>query len=204
MYLKNQWRKNYLNIHLISLAVAAYFLGSIPFGLLASKYAQVDIRSQGSKNIGATNVYRVMGWKWGLLVFVLDALKGYIPTVIAHTITEQAIYIITVGMLAIIGHSLSVFVRFKGGKGAATGLGVLAAIAPDVWMIVVIIAVTTIAVFKYVAPVTIGCSILIPILLYVYNYSNAYVGVVSVISLLVIIRHKDNIKRLFSGNENKL
>jgi len=192
-----------LNVQLISLIFIAYLIGSIPFGLILSRLKGVDIRSQGSGNIGATNVFRVMGWQWGILVFLLDGLKGYGPTLLAHAITEQSAYIILVGAMTIVGHSLSLFVNFKGGKGAATGLGVLAAIAPDVFGVVFLTAAILIYTTPYVAPVSLLCSLLAPILLYVFGYQLSYVGVVSAIVVIIFIRHKDNIKRLLRGEENR-
>jgi glycerol-3-phosphate acyltransferase PlsY len=192
-----------LDIQLISLVFLAYLIGSIPFGLILSRLKGVDIRSQGSGNIGATNVFRVMGWQWGIMVFILDGLKGYGPTLLAHAVTEQSAYIILVGAMTIIGHSLSLFVKFKGGKGAATGLGVLAAIAPDVFGIVFLTAAVLIYTTRYVAPVSLLCSVLTPVLLYFFGYQMIYVGVVSAIAVVIFIRHKDNIKRLIRGEENR-
>lgn len=192
-----------MDIQLISLVFLAYLIGSIPFGLILSRLKGVDIRSQGSGNIGATNVFRVMGWQWGIMVFILDGLKGYGPTLLAHAVTEQSAYIILVGAMTIIGHSLSLFVKFKGGKGAATGLGVLAAIAPDVFGIVFLTAAVLIYTTRYVAPVSLLCSVLTPVLLYFFGYQMIYVGVVSAIAVVIFIRHKDNIKRLIRGEENR-
>lgn len=183
--------------------LVAYLIGSIPFGLILSRLKGVDIRSKGSGNIGATNVFRVMGWQWGILVFLLDGAKAYGPTLLAHAVTEQSAYIILVGAMAIIGHSASLFLKFKGGKGAAPGLGVLAAIAPDVFGIIFLIAAVLIFTTRYVAPVSLFCSVLTPVLLYVFGYQMSYVGVVSAISVIIFIRHKDNIKRLLRGEENR-
>lgn len=189
---------------LIGLGVLAFFLGSIPFALLAGKITGIDLRKQGSGNLGATNVFRVLGWKWGLFIFLLDGIKGYIPTFIALDMSDDPLIHILIGFLAILGHSLSPFVKFKGGKGAATGLGVIAALSPNVFGIVFAIAVILIGLFRYVAPVTILCSVITPILQYYLGYPEEYAVVTAFIAIFIIIRHKDNIRRLLRGEENQI
>ena len=194
-----------MNIQTVaSLFVIAYFMGAIPFASIISKVKGVDLRKQGSGNAGATNVLRVMGWKFALPVFLLDGLKGWIPTTIAiNFIVAPEIHVLT-GFIAVLGHSLSVFIRFKGGKGAATGLGVLLALSPDVFCIVFVLAISLISVFRYVAPVTILCSIVAPIAMIALDYPKEYVGFICIISALIIIRHQSNIKRMLKGEENKI
>lgn len=186
------------------LAIFAYFVGAIPFSLIVSSLKGIDLRKIGSGNLGATNVYRAMGLPYAILVFVLDALKGFIPTFLVLNSTNQPWLHVGIGFLAIVGHSLSPFVRFKGGKGAATGLGVLLALSPDVFAILAVIAVLGIGITRYVAPTTIICCMLAPVLLYFLHYPSTYVGFVSVIALFIIYRHKDNIRRLFQGRENRV
>ena len=185
-------------------AILAYFLGAIPFSLLISRAKGVDLRQVGSGNLGATNVYRAMGLKYAIIVFALDALKGYIPTYLILNISDQPWLHVGIGFLSILGHSLSPFVNFKGGKGAATGLGVLLALSPDVFGTLAVVAAIGIGVTRYVAPITILCCILAPILLYIMNYPFTYVVFVSVIGLFIIYRHKSNIIRLIQGKENKV
>jgi acyl phosphate:glycerol-3-phosphate acyltransferase len=193
-----------MNWQIVNLTILAYLIGSIPFGLIVSRLKGVDIRQHGSGNIGASNVFRTMGWPYGCGVFILDALKGYGPTLLALGMTEHAIVHISIGLLTVIGHSLTVFAHFKGGKGAATALGMLLALSPDVFLIVFIIAIALILITRYVAPVTLFCSLLTPILLYVFDYPIEYVGIVSVMAIFIFIRHKENIKRLLRGEENKI
>ena len=188
----------------LSIAIVTYFLGSIPFALLVSRAKGVDLRSQGSGNLGATNVFRVMGWKFGLLVFLLDGFKGWLPTFLAIQVFDTPWLHVGVGVMAIIGHILSCFVQFKGGKGAATGLGVLLALNPLVFGILFIIAASLIRITRYVAPVTILCSILAPCLLYYFQSPNPYTFMVTCISIFIILRHTSNIKRLLQGKENRL
>lgn len=187
----------------LSLGILAFFLGSIPFSLIVSKLKGVDLRNIGSGNLGATNVYRAMGWKYAFVVFLLDAIKGYIPTHLALNHNDPLLHIL-IGFMAILGHSLTPFARFKGGKGAATGLGVLMAISPDVCGILIVVASLLIYFTRYVAPVTLLCSVLAPILLWFFHYPSEYGITVSLISLFIVYRHKANIIRLIQGKENRL
>ncbi len=187
----------------ISLIVGSYVLGALPFSLIVSRIKGIDLRKVGSGNLGATNVYRAMGFKYALVVFLLDAIKGYIPTHIALNLTDPSMHIL-VGFMAIVGHSLSPFVKFKGGKGAATGIGVLMAISPDVCSIVALIAIAMIAIFRYVSLATILCSLLTPLLLWGFGYPIEYVTFVGIISAFIIVRHRPNIQRLLTGQENKV
>jgi acyl phosphate:glycerol-3-phosphate acyltransferase len=193
----------WLATHPLALGALSFLSGSIPFSLLVSKARGVDLRSVGSGNLGATNVYRAMGFKAALLVFGLDAIKGAIPTWIALNNESPTIHIVIAG-LAILGHSLSPFVNFKGGKGAATGLGVLAVLATDVFGVLFIAAAILIAVTRYVAPTTIICSLLAPLLLYLFDYPIPYVVFTSIIAVFIIYRHKTNIVRLIQGTENRV
>ena len=113
------------------LTIIAYLLGAIPFGLLVAKSRGVDIRSQGSGNIGATNVFRVIGKGWGVFTLVLDALKGFIPSFYFPMLGKlDPEWGVLFGLAAIIGHSFPVYLRFKGGKGVATSAGMLLGVAP--------------------------------------------------------------------------
>ncbi|MGE4169652.1 MAG: glycerol-3-phosphate 1-O-acyltransferase PlsY [Candidatus Margulisiibacteriota bacterium] len=189
---------------ILGVCLFSYLLGSIPFALIVSRAKGVDLRKVGSGNLGATNVYRAMGLGYALLVFGLDAIKGYIPVMIALNHFESPWVHILIGFCAIVGHSLSPFVKFKGGKGAATGLGVLLAISPDVCGLVFAVALILILAFRYVAPVTILCSVLTPILLWAFGYAQEYVAFVTLICLFIIYRHRSNIVRLFQGKENRI
>src|SRR5437016_5448122 len=112
------------------LLLGGYLLGSLPFGLwIARAWKGVDIRALGSGNIGATNVWRVCGWKPGIVVFTLDVLKGFLPPVIGARLGVASQWQILSALLAMIGHSYSIFLGFKGGKGIATGLGMMLGVA---------------------------------------------------------------------------
>jgi len=186
------------------LMLGSFFVGTISFAALISRFKGVNLREVGSKNLGATNVYRAMGLPYAILVFSLDLFKGYLPTFLALDKLEQPHFHILIGFLAILGHSFSPWVRFKGGKGAATGLGVLLALCPDVFAVVFVLALVLILITRYVGPVTVLCSILIPILMYFFDYPTAYIYPMIAVALFVVFRHKDNIKRFLKGQENKV
>ncbi len=188
----------------LSLCFGAYLLGSIPFGLIIAKFGHIDLRQVGSGNIGATNVYRAMGLKAAVAVFVLDALKGTFPTYLATLMFGHSWQHIFVGCMALIGHSFPIFAHFKGGKGAATGLGILAGLAFPVFLIMAILAGSLIGIFRMVSVGTLVAAMALPFLLYGMHYPAAYVTIASLASGLVIVRHRTNISRLIQGKENKI
>jgi len=159
----------------------SYILGAVPFALIVSRLKGIDLRSKGSGNLGASNVFRVMGWPYALLVFTLDLGKGWLPTWMCLQISEEPLLHIAVGAIAVVGHSFTVFARFRGGKGAATGLGVLLALSPDVWAITIAVAVLVIGITRMVSVGTIICCALLPFLLWAFGYPVAYVGVVGAV-----------------------
>ena len=191
-------------IYLGFLVISSYLISAIPFGVVVSKLKGVDLRTVGSGNIGATNVYRALGIKYAALVFLLDGIKGWGPTYFAVTFVEQPWIHVCIGFISIIGHSLSCFVRFKGGKGAATGIGVIFALSPLVALIVSVLAAFIIFVTRYVSLATILCSMLTPLLFYFFYYPLSYIVFLLVISLFIVYRHKSNISRLLKGQENKI
>jgi acyl phosphate:glycerol-3-phosphate acyltransferase len=193
-----------MNYSLFSLALLTYLWGAVPFSLVVSKLKKVDLRKVGSGNIGATNVYRAMGFKFAFLVFFLDGLKGYVPTYLALSVSNEPLVHVAIGALAIIGHTLSIFVKFKGGKGAATGIGVLLALCPDVCLIVVVLAALMIWRLRIVSITTMTCSLLALVLLYFFGYPNEYIVVIGLLVILIFVRHRTNIVRLIKGEENKV
>ncbi|MBG90996.1 MAG: acyl-phosphate glycerol 3-phosphate acyltransferase [Actinobacteria bacterium] len=181
----------------------AYLVGSVPFGVLVARTQQVDLRQNGSGNIGATNVYRVMGKGYGVLVFALDFGKGLGVTVLAMHLFGEPWQHVLVGLTAILGHSFSVFVRFRGGKGVATGIGVIAALSPLTCLIVLSVAALMLKVTRIVSLTSMSGSVLVPVIMYLLDAPLAYVIMTAVIAVLLIIRHKDNIKRLLNGTEHQ-
>jgi len=182
----------------------AYVIGSIPFSLILAKSKRVNLREVGSGNIGATNVFRAMGWKYGLVALLLDGLKGYVSTTLALNVSENAWVHVLVGLMSIVGHSYTIFAGYKGGKGVATGLGVLLALSPDVFTMIFSFGMVLIAITRYVAPVTIFCSIATPVLLYLNGYATPYIIVKSMIAMFIVYRHRSNIRRIITGTENRL
>lgn len=197
-------------------AISAYLLGSIPFGYLAGISRGVDIRTVGSGNIGATNVYRTLGKKLGIATFVLDVFKGVAATsVIPQSVwfmlgfegTAPLYMVIACGALVLIGHSFPLFLNFKGGKGVATGLGVTIGVAPHsailglaVW-IAVFFATRYVSVGSIIAAAVVGIAVWL--LDNSYEPANVVPAVVSLLAVLVILKHRKNIARLINGNENR-
>jgi glycerol-3-phosphate acyltransferase PlsY len=191
------------NLEIILVSVAGYLLGSISFAVLISKRQGVDIFTQGSGNPGATNVKRVLGSKWGNLVFVLDALKGLIaagwPILVLGEIRLAVIGLIA----AIIGHSFSIFLKFRGGKGVATTMGGLLAIMPMSLVIGLLVWVVVFYLSKFVALASIIFAFSLPIsALNLYGSSDPRFTLSLMLCILIFFRHRSNVRRLLQGKEN--
>lgn len=189
----------------IFLILLFYLIGSIPFGYIIVKlFAHVDIRAVGSGNIGATNVGRVLG-KWGfIVVFVLDFLKGYVPIKIIYIYYGESYLLLLIAFSIILGHMFTIFLKFKGGKGVATGLGIFAALDPFATILGVIVFGLVALVSKMVSLSSIIASISITIYLWIFNSWIPLNITVTIIVLFIIYRHKDNIRRICQGRENKI
>lgn len=188
---------------MIVYVILAYLIGSIPSGLIIGKgLFGTDVRQFGSKNIGATNTYRVLGLKAALPVFICDALKGAIGVFLLAS--NGPAFAILGGILAMVGHNWSIFLGFKGGRGVATGLGVLIALSPLV--AVICFAIWGIIVYptKLVSLGSIIAAAAVPLLMFLTGQSWWYVGFGALAALFVILRHRDNIIRLLSGKELKV
>lgn len=185
--------------------IAAYLIGSLPFGYLVSRiFQKADIRNYGSGNIGATNVLRVMGWRAALPVFLLDMLKGTAAVLIAKTVSDLPAVYLFAGFLAMVGHSFPLFLGFKGGKAAATGIGVLAAVSGLVTLSLIATAGLILAVTRYVSLGSMIGAILVPLFFWLFGYDLPYLIFGAATALLVILRHHENIGRLLKGTESKL
>lgn len=192
-----------MDIMVVVYAALAYLIGSIPSGLIIGKtFFNIDVRQYGSKNIGATNTYRVIGLKAALPVFFCDALKGAAGVVLLSTYGPM--YMILGGILAMMGHNWSIFLGLKGGRGVATGLGVLIALSPIVALIAFLVWGVVVYFTKLVSLGSIIAAALVPILMYFTGESYWFVGFGALAALFVIVRHWDNIKRLLAGNELKV
>ncbi len=194
---------------LAGLVSGAYLLGSIPFGLLISrKAARVDIAEAGSRNIGATNVAREVGLKWGIITLALDILKGFIPVALAHYLlgssgeTLEALKGI-VGLSALLGHQFSAYNRLRGGKGVATCLGVFLAISPLSCLLSGVIFFILVSVWRYVSLGSLVAALTVPMWLGLLGHSTPLTLISVIISLLIALLHTENIRRLIQGNERR-
>jgi len=189
----------------ILLTIGGYFSGSIPTGVIVAKlFGTKNIRQEGSGNIGATNVYRVLGKGLSTLTLVGDMLKGVIPVILACTLVGDEIWIAMVAFVTFLGHLFPVFLRFRGGKGVATALGVFMVIAPLVVPFSIIIFVLVVMKWRYVSLGSLTASALMPIFLCVVGYPIAYVNLSLAMGCLIFYRHRGNIKRLREGSEKKI
>ncbi|MEW6410274.1 MAG: glycerol-3-phosphate 1-O-acyltransferase PlsY [Nitrospirota bacterium] len=189
---------------IIIVFIIAYLLGSIPFGLLISRLKGVDIRAYGSGNIGATNVLRIVGKKEAVITLIADMLKGATAVIIARAAGVDNAWVASAGICSIIGHNYSVFLGFKGGKGVATSFGVLSAYLPIVAAISVAIWIITVILWRYSSLGAIVSFLCLPLLVTVFNYSLINLIFSLAISLMIIYRHRENIKRLIDGTEGKI
>ena len=188
--------------------LGAYLIGGIPFGFIIGKMRGVDVRTVGSKNIGATNVYRTVGHKWGFLAFFCDFLKGLLPTLAAIHWMPTRFDPVYVGLACVIGHTLTPYMKFKGGKGVATAFGMLMALIPWLVLIAFALFVVTVWVSHYIslgsclAALFLAVAIWIP--MPIVHPSLPLQIVMTLLGLFVVIKHKSNIVRLAKGCENKI
>lgn len=186
-------------------AAISYLLGSIPNGLILGKAIWgVDLRQHGSKNIGATNAWRTIGKAGGISIFVLDFLKGAVSAYLGLHLGGSELAGVLCGILAIAGHSWSVFLAFKGGKGVATGLGVIAALMPMVTLIVFAVWFAIVYFTGYVSLGSIIGAALVPILTLFFGLHTEFLILGLIAAVFIIYRHKSNIERLLNGTESKI
>jgi len=181
----------------------AYLLGSVPIGYILGSRAGIDVRKAGSGNIGATNVARLVGKREGIITLMADAAKGFIPVFVASLLGFSSDWIALTGIAAFLGHLYPVFLKFRGGKGVATALGVFLGVAP--WATVLLAVIFAVAVF---ASRTVSLSAMIaaaaaPLALWLFSYPPCLIGMSGVLAILIIWRHRANIKRLIAGTEPK-
>ncbi|MHC4836080.1 MAG: glycerol-3-phosphate 1-O-acyltransferase PlsY [Planctomycetota bacterium] len=204
----------------------AYLLGAVPFGFLIAKAHGKDLRTIGSGNIGATNTVRALGKKWGIFCFVLDVLKGLIPMLLVPMLGavgaktagpgELTLWL-TVGCTAVLGHIFPIYLKFKGGKGVATSLGIVLGLFPfytlcgvgafAIWLI-------TLLIWRYVSLSSILAAISFPVLLLLsilildkpWDFVRLWPLMVAAVlmALLIVVRHRTNIRRLLDGSETKI
>ena len=185
--------------------VIAYLVGSIPSGLILGKlFWHTDLRKYGSHNIGATNAWRTLGKVPGIIVFLADSLKGQAGVLLGLSLVGTPLAAVIGGLLAIVGHNFSLFLRFHGGKGVATSLGVLTMLMGNVTLIVFALWFTIVYMTRYVSLGSVVAGVLTPILAALFAYPMEYIVFTVIAAFLVIVRHHENIKRLMDGTENKI
>ncbi len=185
--------------------VIAYLVGSIPSGLILGKlFWHTDLRKYGSHNIGATNAWRTLGKVPGIIVFLADSFKGQAGVLLGLSLVGTPLAAVIGGLLAIVGHSFSLFLRFHGGKGVATSLGVLTMLMGNVTLIVFVLWFTIVYMTRYVSLGSVVAGVITPILAALFAYPMEYIVFTVIAALLVIVRHRENIKRLMNGTENKI
>lgn len=181
----------------------AYLFGSIPSALLVGKVGfGKDIREHGSGNLGATNAFRVLGIKAGIIVTVSDILKGTIPTLLP-ILMDASVHPLIIGLFAVIGHTYPIFARFKGGKAVATSGGIILGSFPILFFIMVTTFLLTLYLTKYVSLSSILTGVVTVIVTLFYK-DIVLIVVISFLTLFVIYRHKENIKRIRNGTEPKI
>jgi len=213
-------------LNLIFVVVLSYLVGSIPTSIILSKLVKgIDIRQHGSGNAGGTNVFRVMGWKWGVLTIILDAVKGAIAVVVVarlyldnfpfNNITpfdDFTLVQIICGVAAVIGHIWTVFAGFRGGKGIATALGFLLTLITIDMLFALIVFTITVTLSRYISLGSLTAAVSLPIILVIREnvfdveipgYQTILPFVIGLV-LLVIYTHRKNIDRLIKGSENKI
>ncbi len=213
-------------LNLLVIILLSYLVGSIPTGILVARSAgNIDIRNHGSGNMGGTNIMRVLGWKYGVLVILLDALKGAFTVVVISRLylgsfpfpnqtpfDDFTLVQIIAGVIAVVGHIWTIFAEFKGGKGIATGMGILITLVSIDIFIAFGIFLLIVAISRYVSLASIIATSCIPIIM-IIRTNIFHVNIIGYgtllpfvifIALLVMFTHRANIKRLLSGKESKI
>lgn len=184
--------------------VIAYLLGSIPFAYLAGRLNGVDLRTVGSGNLGATNVFRTLGRTVGIAVMVLDIAKGAAAVLIAQWLAGGSWWPIAAGALAILGHVFPVWTGFKGGKGVAVGAGALIGLVPLASAVLIVLWVVLVLVTRYVSVASIVAALAAAPLAWLFGAPWSYVAFIALAALFVIVKHRENIQRLLNGTENRI
>ena len=183
--------------------VIAYLIGAIPVGIILSKIKGIDPRKTGSGNIGATNVMRAAGKVFGLLTLIGDALKGLIPTLMAVNAGLPFPVIAAIGLATFLGHLFPVYLKFKGGKGVATALGIYIAISPLAIFISFIVFILVFLKWRFVSLGSLIGTGIMPFTLFILKAPMEYTCLTLVVVVLIFLKHRENIKRLIAGKENR-
>lgn len=182
-----------------------HLFGSVPCGLwIVQALHGIDIREYGSKNIGTTNVFRTVGAKTAALVMAADMLKGIIAVALINYLFHDHMVNVVTALGAVLGHSYSLFLGLKGGKGVATGLGLLLYLMPEACTISFGVWLVTVLITRYVSLGSIIASLTTPVLAWYFDYPVSYICLSVLCTFFIVIRHTENIKRLLNGTESKI
>jgi len=189
--------------------VLAFLLGSLPTSLWTGRHHGIDLRKEGSGNLGATNVYRVLGWRWGILVLLLDISKGILAVRFASILDEGGAVPTLAALAAVLGHMASPFARFRGGKGVATGLGVFLGLAPVAALMCFLVWCSTLALSGWVSVSSAVGAVTLPVFVFFTRDDLGLqfpwvLGLACAVAALILVRHRTNWGRLASGREQKI
>lgn len=190
-------------------ALGAYLLGAVPFGKIIARFAaQVDITKKGSKNIGATNVARELGIKWGLLTLACDVLKGLVPILVFSAYSLDAapsgkVALAAVSLCPLLGHQFSIFMGFRGGKGVATALGIYLALSPASCLLGLLVFLLVVLKWDFISLGSMVSAGSIPIFLTLFHQPKSVILASVVMAVLIYYRHGENVVRLVKGDERK-
>jgi acyl phosphate:glycerol-3-phosphate acyltransferase len=187
--------------------VASYLLGAVPTSYLAGRlFRGIDLREHGSRNLGATNLYRVLGWRYAVPVGLLDAAKGLVPVLVfAPRVSSSELFALVCGLVAVVGHVFSVFVGFKGGKGVATAAGVMLGLTPAALGVAVLVWVALVYLTGYVSVGSIAAAAIFPLAVYLLEPPDqpAMLWLDIAVAAAIVWLHRANIQRLLQGTENR-
>ncbi len=189
-----------------------YLIGSIPNGYLVGRLRGIDIREHGSGNIGATNVWRVLGRTWGMLAFICDFLKGYLPLMLLRQIVlpvvlspAETLLLVACGVAVVLGHNYTLFLNFRGGKGIATSAGVLGALMPTVLLLVFSVWLLTVLLTRLVSLGSVLAALCLPPATWTFHPRNwIFLTLAAIACVLAVWRHRANLGRLRAGTEPKI
>ncbi|MFA5286955.1 MAG: glycerol-3-phosphate 1-O-acyltransferase PlsY [Candidatus Omnitrophota bacterium] len=205
-------------LRIIFIIAISYLLGSIPTAYIFARLLKgIDIRKFGSGNVGATNAFRALGKGWGIIILLLDILKGFLPVVLLGDLftkqldlTQAQNIFIIIGLGCICGHNWTIFLKFKGGKGVATTLGVLSGLALKIPGLNIVLGLTILVWFgsflilRIISLSSVLAAISFPLFTILFRQSNVIISLGILLSIFIVLRHKSNIKRLLEGKESRL
>ncbi len=187
--------------------LASYLLGAVPTSYLAGRlFRGIDLREHGSRNLGATNLYRVLGWRYAVPVGLLDAAKGLVPVLVfAPRVSSSELFALICGLVAVVGHVFSVFVGFKGGKGVATAAGVMLGLTPAALGVAVLVWASLVYLTGYVSVGSIVAAAIFPVAVYLLERPDrpAMLWLDIAVAAAIVWLHRGNIQRLLKGTENR-